>query len=134
MLANIRKLALSNCRTVFNRTITTSALRLNSEDEPILLEKNPYEKPNRKCLLCEHKIDLDYKNTRLLQQFVSTFSGRVYERHVTGLCTKQYQRLLQTIALSRRAGYMPIFVKDPKYLNDPKLFDPLKPRMPHSYA
>lgn len=32
-----------------------------------------------------------------------------------------------------RAGYMPIMVKDPKYLKDPKLFNPIRPRMPHSY-
>lgn len=55
-------------------------------------------------------------------------------RHITGLCDGQQRRLLETIALSRRAGYMPVFVKDPKYLRDPKLFDPLKPIRPHSYA
>ena len=115
-------------------TSNTSSEAVADPDEPVELGQNPYEKPKRKCLLCEHKIELDYKNTRLLQQFISTFSGRVYERHVTGLCTHQYKRLLETIALSRRAGYMPIFVKDPKYLNDPKLFDPLKPRTPHSHA
>ncbi|MCP9266455.1 putative ribosomal protein S18 [Dirofilaria immitis] len=54
--------------------------------------------------------------------------------HITGLCDGQQRRLLETIALSRRAGYMPIFVKDPKYLRDPKLFDPLKPIRPHSFA
>uniref|UniRef100_A0A7E4VXI5 28S ribosomal protein S18c, mitochondrial n=1 Tax=Panagrellus redivivus TaxID=6233 RepID=A0A7E4VXI5_PANRE len=119
----------------FARTIATTRPRLTEDpDEPITLNENPYAKPQPKCILCEHKIELDYKNPRLLQQFVSTFSGRVYERHVTGLCTKQHKRLLETIALSRRAGYMPIFVKDPKYLNDPKLFDPLKPLTPHSYA
>jgi small subunit ribosomal protein S18 len=104
------------------------------EDQPIEMVHNPYSKAARKCLLCEHAIKLDYKNARLLQQFVSTFSGRVYERHITGLCEEQHSLLLRTIALSRRAGYMPILVKDPKYLRDPKLFDPLKPRMPHSFA
>ena len=29
---------------------------------------------------------------------------------------------------------MPIVVKDPKYARDPKLFDPLKPIRPHSFA
>jgi small subunit ribosomal protein S18 len=136
MLPAIRKFQLLQTCSNFIRSVSTTHVRFNVEDndEPIVLEKNPYSKPKRKCILCEHKILLDYKNTRLLQQFVSTFSGRVYERHVTGLCTKQHKRLLDTIALSRRSGYMPIFVKDPKYLNDPKLFDPLKPLTPHSYA
>ena len=65
------------------------------EDAPVHLGFNPYEfvnfiiinkikiyhiKKTRKCLLCELEIKLDYKNARLLQQFVSSFSGRVYER------------------------------------------------------
>lgn len=103
-------------------------------DAPVVLEDNPYKKPDRKCLLCSTGIELDYKNARLLQQFVSTFSGRVYDRHVTGLCDHQQKKLIETIALSRKAGYMPIFVKDPKYVKDPKLFDPLKPIRPHSFA
>ncbi|KHJ75587.1 putative ribosomal protein S18 [Oesophagostomum dentatum] len=103
-------------------------------DAPVEIESNPYKKEDRKCLLCRTGIELDYKNARLLQQFVSTFSGRVYDRHITGLCDHQQKKLVETIALSRKAGYMPIFVKDPKYTKDPKLFDPLKPIRPHSFA
>ncbi|KAL3079892.1 hypothetical protein niasHS_014174 [Heterodera schachtii] len=102
-------------------------------DAPIQLGFNPFQRADRKCLLCELGIQLDYKNGRLLQQFVSNFSGRVYDQHVTGLCKKQYQTLLATIATSRKAGYMPVLVKDAKYLRDPRLFDPLKPIRTHSY-
>ncbi|CAD5212319.1 unnamed protein product [Bursaphelenchus okinawaensis] len=106
-----------------------------SEDfEPVTLDVNPYKKDKIKCVLCRENIQLDYKNTRLLQQFVSSFSGRVYEQHVTGLCKKQYQAVVETIRLSRKAGYMPVMTKDPKYLRDPKLFDPMRPIRPHSYA
>ncbi|CAG9529916.1 unnamed protein product [Cercopithifilaria johnstoni] len=107
---------------------------VEDDDGVVQMRKDPYCKPTRQCFLCGKKIELDYKNARLLQQFVSTFSGRVYDQHITGLCDGQQRRLLETIALSRRAGYMPIFVKDPKYLRDPKLFDPLKPIRPHSHA
>jgi small subunit ribosomal protein S18 len=86
-----------------------------------------------KCVLCTHGIKLDYKNTRLLQQFVSSFSGRVYDQHVTGLCTPQYKTLLRTVKYSRKAGLMPILTKEPKFLRDPKLFDPMYPSKPHSY-
>ncbi|KJH47691.1 putative ribosomal protein S18 [Dictyocaulus viviparus] len=106
----------------------------NDSDAPVELKRNPYKKPDRKCLLCRTGIQLDYKNARLLQQFVSTFSGRLYDRHITGLCEHQQKKLIETIAISRRAGFMPIFVKDPKYVKDPKLFDPLKPIRPHSFA
>uniref|UniRef100_A0A183CC40 28S ribosomal protein S18c, mitochondrial n=1 Tax=Globodera pallida TaxID=36090 RepID=A0A183CC40_GLOPA len=102
-------------------------------DAPVQLGFNPFERADRKCLLCALGIRLDYKNARLLQQFVSNFSGRVYDQHVTGLCSKQYKTLLATIAHSRKAGYMPVLVKDAKYLRDPKLFDPLKAIRPHSY-
>lgn len=121
-------------------------------DAPTEVVYNPYKKEDRKCLLCRTGVELDYKNARLLQvfqgcsrllpsfrslflqQFVSTFSGRVYDRHITGLCDHQQKRLVETISLSRKAGYMPIFVKDPKYTRDPKLFDPLRPIRPHSFA
>ncbi|EFO21858.1 hypothetical protein LOAG_06626 [Loa loa] len=112
----------------------TGRYTVEDDDGVVQMRNDPYCKPARQCFLCAKKIELDYKNARLLQQFVSTFSGRVYDQHITGLCDGQQRRLLETIALSRRAGYMPVFVKDPKYLRDPKLFDPLKPIRPHSYA
>ncbi|GMR50226.1 hypothetical protein PMAYCL1PPCAC_20421, partial [Pristionchus mayeri] len=105
-----------------------------SEDEPIELAVNPYAREPRKCLLCRTGVQLDYKNARLLQQFVSSFSGRVYDRHITGLCDEQQAKLIQAIAISRRAGYMPALVKDPKYVRDPALFDPLRPIRAHSFA
>uniref|UniRef100_A0A914V633 Mitochondrial ribosomal protein S18C n=1 Tax=Plectus sambesii TaxID=2011161 RepID=A0A914V633_9BILA len=103
-------------------------------DQPLENLANPYEKPKTKCILCAQNVKLDYKNARLLQQFVSNFSGRVYERHITGLCEKQQKLLLATISQSRRSGYMPIVIKDPRYLRDPKLFDPMRPIRPHPYA
>ena len=122
-------------RVTFSNLFRLCRFRSTScEDDPIELDYNPYEKEARKCILCKHKIQLDYKNSRLLQQFVSSFSGRVYDRHVTGLCDQQHDALLKTIGQSRTAGYMPVFVKDPKFLRDPKLFDPLKPIRPHSFA
>lgn len=105
------------------RSVTMTARRqvpsmaaTEDPNAPIELDFNPYEKPKSKCVLCRTETRLDYKNSRLLQQFVSTFSGRVYEQHVTGLCDSQYKHLLETIRLSRRAGYMPVMTKDAKYL------------------
>ncbi|KAH3706801.1 hypothetical protein DPMN_066191 [Dreissena polymorpha] len=47
---------------------------------------DPLQKPSRTCLLCQHNEKLDYKNTQLLSQFISPYTGRMYGRHVTGLC------------------------------------------------
>uniref|UniRef100_A0A0N5BNM8 28S ribosomal protein S18c, mitochondrial n=1 Tax=Strongyloides papillosus TaxID=174720 RepID=A0A0N5BNM8_STREA len=121
-------------RTLGQQNTPTTKENEDSEDGIVTLEKNPYGKEKKKCILCEHKIKLDYKNSRLLQQFVSSFSGRVYDKHITGLCDHQHNRLIETIALSRKAGYMPVLIKNPKYLKDPKLFDPFKPIKKHSYA
>ncbi|CAD5216618.1 unnamed protein product [Bursaphelenchus xylophilus] len=118
----------------FNQLNETSKSDSVDEFEPVTLSSNPYEKDKEQCILCREKVKLDYKNARLLQQFISSFSGRVYEQHVTGLCDKQYKTLLRTIEISRKAGYMPVFTKDPKYLRDPKLFDPMRPIRPHSFA
>ena len=45
---------------------------------------NPYKSEKRLCVLCRHKIEVDYKNPRLLSQFLSSFTGKVYERNITG--------------------------------------------------
>ncbi|KAK2174905.1 hypothetical protein NP493_768g01010 [Ridgeia piscesae] len=95
-------------------------------DLPIPNMPNPYEKPARKCLLCEHKLDLDYKNVRLLSQFVSPYTGEIYGRHVNGLCIYMQRRIAILIKRARYFGLMPYTAKDPKYLRDPKLFDPFK--------
>lgn len=65
---------------------------------------NPYEKEKQRCILCKHQITPDYKNVRLLSQFVSRFTGRIYGRHVTGLCKNQQTRLEIEIHKSIKAG------------------------------
>ena len=42
------------------------------------------------CILCprryEEKLVPNYKNPKLLSQFISPHTGRVYQSHITGLC------------------------------------------------
>lgn len=94
---------------------------------------DPYEPEKPKCLFCRLNVQVDHKNVRLLSQFVSSFTGRLYEQHVTGLCAHQFHRLREAIKLSRACGYMPVFHKQPRYLKDPKLFDPMKPIRPNPF-
>lgn len=66
--------------------------------------ENPFTVTKRKCILCQHGITPDYKNVKLLSQFISPHTGRVYGRHITGLCKDQQDRLENEISKSRFAG------------------------------
>jgi len=46
----------------------------------------------------------DYKNTRMLSQFISRFTGRIYGRHITGLCRHKQDHVEKEIKKSREAG------------------------------
>lgn len=66
--------------------------------------RNPYEKEKRLCILCKMNIVPDYKNTRMLSQFISRFTGRIYGRHITGLCRHKQELVEKEIKKSREAG------------------------------
>lgn len=92
---------------------------------------NPYKKDKQQCVLCKYEVHLDYKvrthgellvnnrnnsyllviipiylfqNARLLSQFVSRFTGKVYDRQTTGLCKMQDEKLRKVIKMARVAG------------------------------
>lgn len=94
---------------------------------------NPYERVKVQCLLCKYNVQLDYKNARLLSQFISPYTGKLYGRNVTRLCRQQQERLEMTVERSRRAGYLAVMLKSVEFLKDPKLFDPNNPIRPHNY-
>jgi len=71
--------------------------------QPIALA-NPYEKPVKKCILCTHGIEPDYKNTKLLYQFVSPYTGMVYGRHITGLCQKMQEKVEREVKIACGVG------------------------------
>ncbi|KAI5641063.1 ribosomal protein s18 domain-containing protein [Phthorimaea operculella] len=120
------------------RIITTN-IRLSSTDQksadndaPVEIN-NPFQKEKRECILCKLKLTPDYKNYRLLSQFQSPYTGRIYGRHITGLC-KQKQALVEAeIKKAQNCGYMPYFYKDKAFLKDPKLFDPENPIRSHRF-
>ncbi|KAK4325032.1 hypothetical protein Pmani_004343 [Petrolisthes manimaculis] len=101
-------------------------------DMPVAM-KNPYEQDPVQCLLCKYQVPVDYKNVRLLSQFISPFTGRVYGRNITRLCKKQQERLENAIKKSQNAGFMAVMLKSVEFLKDPKLFDPNNPFKPHNY-
>lgn len=101
-------------------------------NEPVKLE-NPYTRESRECILCKLNITPDYKNARLLSQFQSTYTGRIYGRHITGLCKNKQTEVEKAISRAQACGFMPIYHKAPEFLADPKLYDPEKPIRPHPH-
>ncbi|XP_034489428.1 28S ribosomal protein S18c, mitochondrial [Drosophila innubila] len=101
-------------------------------DEPIDIA-NPFEKDPQQCILCKHNITPNYKNVKLLSQFQSPYTGRIYGRHITGLCKQKQEDVEQAIHRAQHCLLMPGYHKDVEFLHDPKLFDPEKPVRPHKY-
>ncbi|XP_030370684.1 28S ribosomal protein S18c, mitochondrial [Scaptodrosophila lebanonensis] len=101
-------------------------------DEPIDMP-NPFEKDPEQCILCKHDITPYYKNVKLLSQFQSPYTGRIYGRHITGLCKQKQEDVEQAIKRAQRCLLMPGYHKDLEFLHDPKLFDPERPSRPHKY-
>uniref|UniRef100_A0A8B9UYJ0 Small ribosomal subunit protein bS18m n=1 Tax=Anas zonorhyncha TaxID=75864 RepID=A0A8B9UYJ0_9AVES len=86
--------------------------------QPVEME-NPYKEPPKKCVLCGIKVD--YKNVQLLSQFVSPYTGRIYGRHITGLCNKKQKEISKTIKRAQVLGFMPVMFKNTAFLTDPKI-------------
>ncbi|XP_052771426.1 28S ribosomal protein S18c, mitochondrial-like [Mya arenaria] len=93
------------------------------DDMPVDMP-DPFQPPRKKCILCEYDVKLDYKNPQLLSQFISPYTGRIYGRHVTGLCLFMQRQLAREIRISRFMGFLPSMNKPAKYLEDPMLFNP----------
>ncbi|VDO61793.1 unnamed protein product, partial [Schistosoma margrebowiei] len=75
----------------------------------------------KKCFICEKNIPLDYKNVRLLSQFVSPYTGRIYGRHITGMCIPMQKRISKLIIRSRQFGFMPFESKESVFIGDPRI-------------
>ncbi|GAA6095538.1 28S ribosomal protein S18c, mitochondrial, partial [Tachysurus ichikawai] len=67
-------------------------------DMPIKME-NPYKQPQKGCILCS--VTVDYKNIQLLSQFISPHTGRIYGRHITGLCGRKQREVTKAIKRAR---------------------------------
>lgn len=129
----LRLVTVSLARTRPAQNIVVRCLSQEHNDKQFVDKPTPYNRADRQCILCKHKIQLDYRNPRLLSQFVSPLTGKIYDKHITGLCEKQQTVLEVEIRKSRSAMYMPIFYKNPKYNRDPPLFNPDRPQRPNPY-
>lgn len=101
-------------------------------NEPIQIQ-NPFKREQKKCILCELNITPNYKNVRLLSQFQSRFTGKIYGRHITGLCKNKHEQIEREMMKATRLSLMPGYHKFPEFNDDPKLFDPNNPIRPHPH-
>ncbi len=63
------------------------------------------------CKFCVEKIDhIDYKDTRLLSQFVPE-RGKILPRRISGVCAPHQRKLMEAIKIARVIALLP-FVAD----------------------
>ncbi|XP_054613060.1 28S ribosomal protein S18c, mitochondrial isoform X2 [Dunckerocampus dactyliophorus] len=80
---------------------------------------NPYKAPEKGCVLCN--VTVDFKNVQLLSQFVSPHTGRIYGRHLTGLCGPKQRAISKAIKKAHAMGFMSVTHKHPQLMRDPNI-------------
>ncbi|XP_020667958.3 small ribosomal subunit protein mS40 [Pogona vitticeps] len=59
------------------------------------------------CPICrDHNLFLDYRNVKLLEQFISPNTGIIYHPTHTGICMKKYKQLTQAIEEAQNNGLL----------------------------
>ncbi len=58
------------------------------------------------CRFCVYKIDIDYKDAKLLRQFI-TERGKIMPRRLTGTCAKHQRNLAAAVKTARIIALVP---------------------------
>ncbi|WP_022851215.1 30S ribosomal protein S18 [Limisalsivibrio acetivorans] len=58
------------------------------------------------CRFCAEKIDIDYKDAKLLRSFV-TERGKIMPRRLTGTCAKHQRQLASAVKTARSIALLP---------------------------
>jgi len=99
-----------------NQEVSTPAARPQGRpDRPDRPERGPggrdggrkFFRRKKVCKFCIEKIDdINYKEVRLLQQFVAE-RGKIVPRRLTGVCTPHQRRLTAAIKRARNIALLP---------------------------
>ena len=77
-------------------------------DRPLHNMEDPYTKEEAMCILCPRRyavpIRPDFRNPKLLSQFVSPHTGLVYKSHITGLCQFMQEEVEKEVDRSKAMG------------------------------
>ncbi|KAL4617268.1 hypothetical protein GN956_G21062 [Arapaima gigas] len=101
------------------RSLSSASPEMKSSDDLPIKMDNPYKEPPKGCILCN--ITVDHKNVQLLSQFVSPHTGRIYGRHITGLCGRKQREVSKAIKKAIHMGFMSVTLKDPSFMKDPNI-------------
>ena len=94
-------------------------------DKAVATQKKQYFRRKKVCRFCVEKIDdINYKEVRLLQQFVAE-RGKIVPRRLTGVCTPHQRRLTAAIKRARNIALLPFAgsaagVQAPRAIEAPK--------------
>jgi small subunit ribosomal protein S18 len=99
-----------------NKEVSTPAARPQGRpDRPERPDRGPggrdggrkFFRRKKVCKFCVEKIDdINYKEVRLLQQFVAE-RGKIVPRRLTGVCTPHQRRLTAAIKRARNIALLP---------------------------
>jgi small subunit ribosomal protein S18 len=71
-------------------------------------------KPNRKpktCFFCKENVsEINYKDTKTLQRYLSSF-GKIVPRKRSGVCAWHQRKLANAIKRARFMGFLPFVVR-----------------------
>ena len=68
------------------------------------------------CPICRDEyLVVDYRNLKLLEQFVSAYNGQIYSWKTTNLCQDQHKNIIVAIEKARDYGYLDIDVAHISY-------------------
>ena len=69
--------------------------------------KKQYFRRKKLCRFCVEKIDdINYKDTRLLQMFISE-RGKIVPRRISGNCATHQRKVTEAIKLARNIALLP---------------------------
>ncbi|XP_030005281.1 small ribosomal subunit protein bS18m [Sphaeramia orbicularis] len=101
------------------RSVCTTSNVVQQKDNMFVKMENPYTEPQKGCILCNVKVD--FKNIQLLSQFISPHTGRIYGRHITGLCGRKQKEISKAIKKAHSMGFMSVTHKHPQFMRDPNI-------------
>jgi small subunit ribosomal protein S18 len=84
----------------------SSSMKPTGGDKAIAGKKQ-YFRRKKLCRFCVEKVDdINYKDTRMLQNFISE-RGKITPRRISGVCTPHQRRLSEAIKQARNIALLP---------------------------